>query len=118
MTVLRLDAYCHASAAPPVDVLVASGFFMALDPKQAARCRPFPPLSSLQLAALFRERSMSVAVFDAMLAPDETDFEAALVKLRCRAAASNATNPAKRGNWPWTRLISPPTMLRQHRPRS
>lgn len=92
MTALRLDPHTVASAAPPVDILVASSFFMALDPKQAAKCRPFPPLSSLQLAALFRERSLSVAVFDAMLAPDETAFQAALAASRPRLVVLQEDN--------------------------
>lgn len=52
-----------------VDVLVAHALFMALDPKQVAKQRPFPPLGTLYAAAHLRRHGHAVAVFDAMLAP-------------------------------------------------
>jgi anaerobic magnesium-protoporphyrin IX monomethyl ester cyclase len=67
-----------ATHAGPVDVLLGHALFMALDPKQVAKMRPFPPLATLYAAAALRARGYRVAVFDAMLAPDEGAFEAAL----------------------------------------
>jgi len=52
--------------------------FMALDPKQVAKSRPFPPLATLYAASLLRARGYRVAVFDAMLAADEDAFAEAL----------------------------------------
>lgn len=80
----RIGPHTLATAAAPVDVLLTHGFFMALDPKQAAKARPYPPLSTLQLAALLRRQARSVAVFDAMLAPDESAFASALSAARPR----------------------------------
>ncbi len=74
----RIGPHTLATAAAPVDVLLTHGFFMALDPKQAAKARPYPPLITLQLAPLLRRQGRSVAVFDAMLAPDESAFASAL----------------------------------------
>jgi anaerobic magnesium-protoporphyrin IX monomethyl ester cyclase len=59
---------------PGVDVLVAHSLFMALDPKQREKRRPYPPLGTLYVAALLREAGWRVALFDAMLARDEADF--------------------------------------------
>jgi anaerobic magnesium-protoporphyrin IX monomethyl ester cyclase len=44
--------------------------------------RPFPPLATLYVAANLRHRGHEVAVFDAMLAPDESHFSAALDRHR------------------------------------
>lgn len=57
---------------------------MALDPKQAERRRPYPPLGTLYVAAVLRQNGWRVALFDAMLAPDETAFAAALAEHRPR----------------------------------
>ena len=84
MTIHRIGPHTLATAAAPVDVLLTHGFFMALDPKQASKARPYPPLSTLQLAALLRGQQLSVAVFDAMLAADESAFAAALAAARPR----------------------------------
>ena len=61
-----------------VDVLLAHSYFLRLDPKQHAKMRPYPPLNTLHAATVLRDRGLQVAVFDAMLAADESEFEAAL----------------------------------------
>jgi anaerobic magnesium-protoporphyrin IX monomethyl ester cyclase len=61
-----------------VDILLGHSYFLALDPKQQHKMRPFPPLATLTVAAHLRARGHRVALFDAMLAPDEHHFEAAL----------------------------------------
>ena len=70
-----------------VDVLLGHSLFMALDPKQQAKARPYPPLGTLYAASVLREAGWSVAVFDAMLAPDEQAFEASMARLRPRLVA-------------------------------
>ena len=54
-------------------VLTASGYFYRLDPKQWRDGRPYPPLGTLQLAAVLREAGHEVEVFDTGLrhGPDE-----------------------------------------------
>ena len=54
-------------------VLNASGYFYRLDPKQWRDGRPYPPLGTLQLAAVLREAGHEVEVFDTGLrhGPDE-----------------------------------------------
>lgn len=59
-------------------VLVASTYYLELDPKQTQKMRPFPPLAALYVAAGLREAGHPVVFFDAMLARAEGDFEAAL----------------------------------------
>ena len=62
--------------------LLSSTYFASLDPKQVVKRRPYPPLGTLYAAAALRARGHDVAVFDAMLAPDESGFEAVLARHR------------------------------------
>ncbi len=71
--------------AAAVDVLFGHALFMALDPKQAALQRPYPPLGTLYAAAVAREAGWRVALFDAMLAPGPAAFGPALATHRPRA---------------------------------
>ncbi|MEN9643645.1 MAG: hypothetical protein RL238_314, partial [Actinomycetota bacterium] len=59
-------------------VLLAHSYFLQLDPKQHAKMKPYPPLNTLHAATVLRTDGYDVAVFDAMLAADERDFEGAL----------------------------------------
>ncbi len=68
-----------------VDVLLAHAYFLNLDPKQQAKMRPYPPLATLYAAGLLRDHGYDVAVFDAMLAPDEAAFATALAEHLPRA---------------------------------
>lgn len=54
-------------------ILVAHSYFLKLDPKQLERAKPYPPLATLQAAALLRSAGHEIALFDAMLA-DPGDF--------------------------------------------
>jgi anaerobic magnesium-protoporphyrin IX monomethyl ester cyclase len=63
-------------------ILLAHSYYLAHDPKQHARAKPYPPLATLLAAALLRERGHEVAFFDAMLAPDVDAFEAMLDAVR------------------------------------
>jgi anaerobic magnesium-protoporphyrin IX monomethyl ester cyclase len=63
---------------PHTDILLATANFMALDPKQQRKGRPYPPLATLYAASRLRAAGFSVALFDAMLEDDERAFEACL----------------------------------------
>ncbi|HEY6482165.1 MAG TPA: radical SAM protein [Steroidobacteraceae bacterium] len=51
-----------------LSILVCHSYFLRFDPKQAERAKPYPPLATLQLAAMLRRAGHQVALFDAMLA--------------------------------------------------
>jgi anaerobic magnesium-protoporphyrin IX monomethyl ester cyclase len=63
-------------------ILLAHSYYLANDPKQQARMKPYPPLATLLAAALLRERGHEVALFDAMLAPGVEAFREALDRHR------------------------------------
>jgi anaerobic magnesium-protoporphyrin IX monomethyl ester cyclase len=60
------------------DVLLASAYFLCLDPKQHQKMSPYPPLGTLYVAANLRERGYDVAVFDAMLSDGPHELDAHL----------------------------------------
>jgi radical SAM superfamily enzyme YgiQ (UPF0313 family) len=62
-------------------ILVAHSYFLKLDPKQLERAKPYPPLATLQAAALLRGAGHRVEFFDAMLA-DPADFPGRLRETR------------------------------------
>lgn len=49
-------------------IQVGHSYFLKYDRKQWERGKPYPPLATLQIASLLRERGYPVAFFDAMLA--------------------------------------------------
>jgi anaerobic magnesium-protoporphyrin IX monomethyl ester cyclase len=51
-----------------LSILVGHSYFLRFDPKQFQRAKPYPPLATLQVAALLRRSGHQVALFDAMLA--------------------------------------------------
>ena len=59
-------------------ILLASSFFLANDPKQLKRMKPYAPLATLLIAAALRQRGHRVALFDATLASGVDDFVATL----------------------------------------
>ncbi|MDI4633411.1 radical SAM protein [Pelomonas sp. V22] len=61
-----------------LSILVAHSFFLRFDSKQFERAKPYPPLATLQIAALLRGQGHEVSLFDAMLASGLQDFEASL----------------------------------------
>ena len=63
-------------------ILVASTYYLCLDPKQTQKMRPFPPLATLYVAAALRRAGHRVAFFDAMLADGEHSFDAVLDRER------------------------------------
>jgi anaerobic magnesium-protoporphyrin IX monomethyl ester cyclase len=51
-----------------LSILVCHSYFLRLDKKQMERGKPYPPLATLQLAAMLRKAGHRVSLFDAMLA--------------------------------------------------
>ena len=59
-------------------ILLAHSNFMATDPKQLAKMKPYSPLSTLIAAALLRREGHQVALFDATFQLGPESFEAML----------------------------------------
>src|SRR3954454_2383878 len=72
-------------AATMSDLLVAHSYFLNLDAKQRSKMRPYPPLATLYAATVLRDKGYDVALFDSMLATDESEFAGALERHRPRA---------------------------------
>jgi anaerobic magnesium-protoporphyrin IX monomethyl ester cyclase len=53
-----------------LSILVCHSYFLRFDQKQQLRAKPYPPLASLQVAAMLRAAGHEVSFFDAMLADD------------------------------------------------
>ena len=51
-----------------LSILVCHSYYLRLDRKQQERCKPYPPLATLQVAAMLRGAGHRVSFFDAMLA--------------------------------------------------
>jgi radical SAM superfamily enzyme YgiQ (UPF0313 family) len=62
----------------PVDVLIGQSYFLRFDPTLWAAQRPYAPLGSLYAASCVREAGCSVALFDAMLADSEQQWDEAI----------------------------------------
>jgi anaerobic magnesium-protoporphyrin IX monomethyl ester cyclase len=65
-----------------LSILVCHSYFLRFDQKQVQRAKPYPPLATLQVAALLRNAGHEVSFFDSMLAEDLTRFERQLDLLR------------------------------------
>jgi anaerobic magnesium-protoporphyrin IX monomethyl ester cyclase len=63
-------------------VLLAHCYYLRFDQKQLQKMRPYMPLATLYVAADLRAAGYDVAVFDAMLAEGEHEFEAMLAAER------------------------------------
>jgi anaerobic magnesium-protoporphyrin IX monomethyl ester cyclase len=59
-------------------VLLAHSYYLAHDAKQWRKMKPYPPLATLLVASVLRERGFDVELFDAMLAGSEAEFVQAL----------------------------------------
>ncbi len=64
-----------------LSILVGHSYFLRFDRKQWERAKPYPPLATLQTAALLRDAGHGVAVFDAMLADGPEQFVLQLQQL-------------------------------------
>jgi anaerobic magnesium-protoporphyrin IX monomethyl ester cyclase len=68
------------------EVILGESYYLRFDPKLWAAMQPYPPLGTLYAASVLRERGWDVALFDAMLADSEGEWEAALDRERPRFA--------------------------------
>jgi anaerobic magnesium-protoporphyrin IX monomethyl ester cyclase len=68
------------------DILLGQSYFLRFDAKLLEAMQPYPPLGTLYAAALLREHGYEVALFDAMLAESEQDWESALERHQPRFA--------------------------------
>lgn len=59
-------------------IQVGHSYFLRYDPKQWERGKPYPPLATIQIAALLRQMGHQVTLFDAMLADGVEDYEGAV----------------------------------------
>lgn len=55
-------------------ILVGHTYFLRYDRKQWERGKPYPPLATIQVAAMLRQLGHEVSLFDAMLAEGVEDF--------------------------------------------
>jgi len=58
-----------------LSILVCHSYFLRLDQKQLERGKPYPPLATLQVAAMLRKAGHEVAFFDAMLAEGTSEYD-------------------------------------------
>ena len=65
-----------------LSILVCHSYFLRFDQKQQARAKPYPPLASLQVAAMLRAAGHEVSFFDAMLADDLSFYDRRLSVLK------------------------------------
>lgn len=68
------------------DLLFGQSYYLRFDPKLYDAMMPYPPLGSLFAAAFMRQQGYEVALFDAMLAASESEWDAALEKYQPRFA--------------------------------
>jgi radical SAM superfamily enzyme YgiQ (UPF0313 family) len=59
-------------------ILFGQSYTLRFDPKLWKAMQPYPPLGTLYAASYLRQKGYQVALFDAMLAASETEWEAAL----------------------------------------
>ena len=59
-------------------LLIGQSYYLRFDTKLWRQMQPYPPLGSLYAAAELRRRGHEVALFDAMLAASESEWDDAL----------------------------------------
>ncbi|HEY5901699.1 MAG TPA: radical SAM protein [Anaerolineales bacterium] len=60
------------------EILLGQSYFLRFDPKLWAAMQPYAPLGTLYAASLLRRQGYEVALFDAMLASSESEWDTAL----------------------------------------
>jgi anaerobic magnesium-protoporphyrin IX monomethyl ester cyclase len=65
-----------------LSILVGHSYFLRFDRKQWQRAKPYPPLATLQVAALLRRMGHQVGLFDAMLADGPQEYQRELERTR------------------------------------
>ncbi|MFW6201424.1 MAG: B12-binding domain-containing radical SAM protein [Gemmatimonadota bacterium] len=68
-------------------LLLAHSYYLRFDDKQYRRMKPYPPLNTMIVAAMARDRGFDVHLFDAMLASGPDAFETTLDAVRPRIVA-------------------------------
>jgi anaerobic magnesium-protoporphyrin IX monomethyl ester cyclase len=61
-----------------LSILIAHSYFLCFDRRQSERSKPYPPLATLQVAALLRAEGHRIHLFDAMLAEGLEEYERCL----------------------------------------
>src|SRR3546814_11531076 len=59
-------------------IQLAHSYFLRFDQKQWERGKPYPPLATIQVAAMLRQMGHHVTLFDAMLAEGTDEYAATL----------------------------------------
>src|SRR5512144_2744565 len=60
------------------EILLGQSYFLRFDPKLWAAMQPYAPLGTLYAASALRSKGYGVALFDAMLASSESEWDDAL----------------------------------------
>ena len=60
------------------EILFGQSYFLRFDPKLWQAMQPYPPLGTLYAASYLRQHGYRVALFDAMLAESEDEWDQAL----------------------------------------
>ncbi|HEX6303382.1 MAG TPA: radical SAM protein [Anaerolineales bacterium] len=60
------------------DILFGQSYYLRFDPKLWEAMQPYPPLGTLYAASYMRQRGYQVAIFDAMLAASEEEWDQSL----------------------------------------
>jgi anaerobic magnesium-protoporphyrin IX monomethyl ester cyclase len=68
------------------EILLGQSYFLRFDPKLWEAMQPYPPLGTLYAASVLRGHGYAVALFDAMLAESEEEWEQRLAEHRPRYA--------------------------------
>ena len=68
------------------EVLFGQSYYLRFDPKLWEAMQPYPPLGTLFAASYLREQGYDVALFDAMLAESEEEWDRALAREQPRYA--------------------------------
>ncbi|MBC7814970.1 MAG: radical SAM protein [Burkholderiales bacterium] len=61
-----------------IDILFGQSYYLRFDPKLWAAMQPYPPLGTLYVASIMRERGYQVALFDAMLSAGTEEWAASV----------------------------------------
>lgn len=68
------------------DILFGQSYFLRFDPKLWDAMQPYPPLGTLYAASYLRDQGYDVALFDAMLAESEQEWQQAIEQHQPRYA--------------------------------
>jgi anaerobic magnesium-protoporphyrin IX monomethyl ester cyclase len=68
------------------DILFGQSYYLRFDAKLWQAMQPYPPIGTMYAAAVMRQQGYEVALFDAMLAESEAEWEAALARTQPRYA--------------------------------